>query len=255
MNTKNVYFISVLIFLFGFIAGGIVFSTPAIFLDDSPPIGSGDGGQLACPEDAKLCPDGSAVGRTGPKCEFSECPAILPPEKDASCQSDADCPEGMSCIDLSQYPVGREGVPSNFRCWNNRHPLPICLSGDTRISTPSGDVLVKDMKPGMSVWTVDTDGKSVKGIILLVGKTPAPLWHQVVHLELSDGRELFVSPGHRVADGRKAGDIKAGDTLEGVYVASANLIPYNQEYTYDVLPSGDTGTYFANGILLRSTLK
>lgn len=27
-----------------------------------------------CPEDAKLCPDGSAVGRTGPNCEFAPCP-------------------------------------------------------------------------------------------------------------------------------------------------------------------------------------
>ena len=28
----------------------------------------------ACPMDAKLCPDGSAVGRTGPACEFAPCP-------------------------------------------------------------------------------------------------------------------------------------------------------------------------------------
>lgn len=28
----------------------------------------------ACTEEAKLCPDGSAVGRIGPNCEFTECP-------------------------------------------------------------------------------------------------------------------------------------------------------------------------------------
>lgn len=28
----------------------------------------------ACQMDAKLCPDGSSVGRTGPSCEFAECP-------------------------------------------------------------------------------------------------------------------------------------------------------------------------------------
>ncbi len=28
----------------------------------------------ACPEDAKLCPDGSSVSHIGPKCEFAECP-------------------------------------------------------------------------------------------------------------------------------------------------------------------------------------
>ena len=30
--------------------------------------------QKACTEEAKICPDGSAVGRTGPKCEFTPCP-------------------------------------------------------------------------------------------------------------------------------------------------------------------------------------
>ena len=28
----------------------------------------------ACTMDAKLCPDGSAVGRTGPDCTFPACP-------------------------------------------------------------------------------------------------------------------------------------------------------------------------------------
>jgi len=30
----------------------------------------------ACTEEAKVCPDGSSVGRTGPNCEFATCPAI-----------------------------------------------------------------------------------------------------------------------------------------------------------------------------------
>jgi hypothetical protein len=30
--------------------------------------------QQACTMEAKICPDGSAVGRTGPNCEFSPCP-------------------------------------------------------------------------------------------------------------------------------------------------------------------------------------
>ena len=31
-------------------------------------------GGVACTMEAKLCPDGSAVGRTGPNCEFAPCP-------------------------------------------------------------------------------------------------------------------------------------------------------------------------------------
>lgn len=32
------------------------------------------GGPQACTQEAMLCPDGSAVGRTGPNCEFAACP-------------------------------------------------------------------------------------------------------------------------------------------------------------------------------------
>ena len=31
-------------------------------------------GEVACTAEAMMCPDGSAVGRTGPNCEFAECP-------------------------------------------------------------------------------------------------------------------------------------------------------------------------------------
>ncbi|MDO8511728.1 MAG: hypothetical protein Q7S57_00505 [bacterium] len=30
---------------------------------------------VECTQEAKVCPDGSAVGRTGPNCEFSVCPS------------------------------------------------------------------------------------------------------------------------------------------------------------------------------------
>ncbi len=39
---------------------------------------------IACTEEALICPDGSAVGRTGPNCEFAPCPkinSILSPEE------------------------------------------------------------------------------------------------------------------------------------------------------------------------------
>lgn len=43
------------------------------------------GAGTACTQEAKLCPDGSAVGRTGPNCEFAECPS------ESSC-GDSACP-------------------------------------------------------------------------------------------------------------------------------------------------------------------
>lgn len=37
------------------------------------------GGGPMCTTEAKICPDGSGVGRTGPNCEFAPCPAAGTP--------------------------------------------------------------------------------------------------------------------------------------------------------------------------------
>jgi hypothetical protein len=42
--------------------------------------------------------------------------------------------------------------------------------------------------------------------------------------------------------------------FDGSTVVSARRIAYRGGFTYDLLPSGPTGTYFANGVLLGSTL-
>lgn len=43
----------------------------------SVPPSHGDDHGVACTMDAKVCPDGSAVGRQGPHCEFAKCPGEL----------------------------------------------------------------------------------------------------------------------------------------------------------------------------------
>lgn len=218
------------------------------------PVTDGSGGAVACTMDAKMCPDGSYVGRTGPNCEFAPCPVSIPPPSGTmgSCTSDADCAEGYSCIDAS--PVVREGT-QNLRCWKNGAPRPICLSGETRIGTPTGEVLVKNIHAGDVVWSVDKNGEKIAVPVLLSSHTNAPTDHHVVHLTLRDGRELFASPGHKVADGRTLGSLRAGDVFETSLVAEATLVAYHEAYTYDILPEGDTGMYVANGMLLQSTLK
>jgi hypothetical protein len=82
----------------------------------------------------------------------------------------------------------------------------------------------------------------------------APVDHTVVHLVLADGRELYASPGHPLADGRLLGSIAAGDQVDGTAVTSADRVPYGSGTTFDLLPSGPTGTYWADGVPLASTL-
>lgn len=53
-------------FLIAFLIGGFV-------------IGKNNSNKpVACTLEAKICPDGTNVGRTGPKCEFTKCPDVTP---------------------------------------------------------------------------------------------------------------------------------------------------------------------------------
>jgi len=104
------------------------------------------------------------------------------------------------------------------------------------------------------VWTLDASGRRVASTIVQVGSTPVPPTHRVVRLQLADGRLVLVSPGHPLPDGRPVASLGVGDTYDGAVVTSADLAPYDGGRTFDVLPAGDTGVYWANGIELGSTL-
>ena len=122
------------------------------------------------------------------------------------------------------------------------------------IDTPGGAVRVEDLKVGEPVWTQDEAGRRVIGSILQTGHVKVPSTHQMIHITLNDGRELWVSPGHPTADGRKMGNLRKGETLDGSQIASVEKVPYNQTFTFDLLPSGATSYYWANGIPMGSTL-
>lgn len=132
---------------------------------------------------------------------------------------------------------------------------PICLARGTRIATPSGEIAVELLRVGDLVWTADAEGRRVAAPLAAVGSTPVPATHQVVALRLEDGRVLELSPGHPLADGRIAGMLVVYDTVDGARVMSAAREPYLGGATFDVLPAGATGQYWANGVALRSTLR
>ena len=132
---------------------------------------------------------------------------------------------------------------------------PICLARDTRIATPSGEVAVDQLRVGDVVWTQGEHGEHVAAPLVAIGSTPVPSTHQVVRIVLADGRTVLVSPGHPTADGRHVGDLRAGDVLDGARVVSAERQDYDGGFTFDVRPAGATGAYWANGVLLLSTLR
>jgi hypothetical protein len=163
-------------------------------------------------------------------------------------------PQQASRIDGTIDERGNVTIAS--RTPSGQPPCPICLARGTRIATPSGDVAVEDLRVGDAVWTLDAvDGARVALPLVEIGSTPVPATHRVVHLRLDDGRAVDVSGGHPTADGRKVGDLRAGDGYDGAVVVSAELVPYTGGATFDVLPEGATGVYWANGVLLGSTLR
>ncbi len=133
-------------------------------------------------------------------------------------------------------------------------PCPICLARGTRIATPGGEVAVEALRPGDPVWTLDRLGRRVGAAVVQVGSTPVPADHQVVRLVLADGRTVLASPGHPLRDGRPVAALRDGDPYDGSVVASVDRIRYDGGRTFDLLPSGGTGVYWANGIELGSTL-
>ncbi|EPA04486.1 hypothetical protein BG20_I2303 [Candidatus Nitrosarchaeum limnium BG20] len=137
----------------------------------------------------------------------------------------------------------------------NDRPCPICLSEDTVIDTPNGNVNIKDVNQGMRVFTQDTSGNKQTVEILKTGKTLVSPDHKMVHIVLVDNRELYGSPNHPTVNGKTLEQLQTGDILDGAKIKKIEIIPYTGTYTYDILPSGDTGFYWANEILIKSTLK
>lgn len=70
-NNKGIAPIIIILIIVGFLAaaGGAYY----FFVKKTPK-------QVACTMEAKVCPDGSSVGRTGPDCEFAACPIAVPNE-------------------------------------------------------------------------------------------------------------------------------------------------------------------------------
>ena len=162
---------------------------------------------------------------------------------------------GSAAYEMVSGTVRVDGLVSvSTRVASGPPVCPICLAASTLIATPRGDVRVTEIHVGTVVWTKGTDGSRVAAPVIEVGSMDAPPGHMMVHLVLADGRELLVSPGHKTADGRAAGSLRVGDAVDGSTVTTWELVPYADGRTYDLLPAGTTGDYWANGILMASTL-
>jgi hypothetical protein len=154
----------------------------------------------------------------------------------------------IGLIDLHGTINISDRVPEVLTC-------PVCLAAGTRIDTPLGPIAVEELRADVLVWTLDLQNQRVARPILTVSSARVGPEHLMVHLSFSDGRELWVSPGHPTADGQQVEQLISGGGYDGAVIQSTRLERYAGGRTFDLLVAGDTGFYWANGILLASTLR
>jgi len=135
-------------------------------------------------------------------------------------------------------------------CYPAGCPVPICLSAETRIKTPTIEKVVTDLKE--SDFVISDNGKLVK--IKKTSKTEAKK-HKILKITFHDATTLEISPNHPTSDRKLFKELKIGDLIGGKQIIEIKEILYKYKYTYDILPDSETGNYYANGVLIGSTLK
>ncbi len=190
-------------------------------------------------------------------------PPSAPPidtTNDAHC-TDARPGPTHECVQECGPPVAQQGDPPPGWQWltaadaasRRQYGCPICLPEDTRIATPQGDRPITTLAIGDEIWTLDEHGRRVRARIIHVGSTPVGRAHQLVQATLADGRVMRASAGHPDTAGLAVGGLAHGATLSGSTIVAIERVPYDGARTHDVLPSGSTGIYWADGVALRSS--
>jgi hypothetical protein len=105
---------------------------------------------------------------------------------------------------------------------------------------------------GDLVYTVD-HGERVVAPIVRVNRRPVSQ-HALVRVTLAGGSVVEMSGGHPTAAGGRFDALEVGDRLGAAEIVSLETVPYDDPFTYDILPASDTGTYFVGDGWVGSTL-
>ena len=131
---------------------------------------------VACTMEAKLCPDGSAVGRTGPNCEFAEC------------ANGIDYTSASADLIKVESPVPGEAVGKNFSVegvargtWFFEASFPVILTDwDGKIiadgiATAQDEWMTEEYVPFEATLTFDKPSYGKNGFLILRKDNPSGL--------------------------------------------------------------------------------
>ena len=187
------------------------------------------------------------------KCEKAPCQDVTCIGTATCCEAEC-CKAGELCCNVNAGASRTACTPATDK---GTCPLGcaqcVCTAPSTPIATPSGERPISELKVGDLVYSVH-HGKLVAVPVILTNRVPVTGLHHMVEIRLSTGRVLSISPSHPTSDGRTFADLAKGDALDGVALDAVRRVPYTEAYTYDILPDSDSGTYFAGGVLIGTTL-
>jgi hypothetical protein len=123
------------------------------------------------------------------------------------------------------------------------------------VLTPAGEVEIAKLRAGDPIVTISADGRRTRATVLRVARQSVVTAHEMVVLQLDGGRTVRGSALHPLADGRALGEIRLGDRVDGSVVTAVSREPFAGGATWDLLPGGETGIYFIDGVPLGSTLR
>jgi hypothetical protein len=202
--------------------------------------------------DGELCtggypaPCGSTIEDRIGSCAPAACPQgeCDTPGLDCTCRLDF---EGGECVEAS-------GPLGSGRCRNANGTCSACrcASPDTLIATPDGERPIATLRVGDLVYSLD--GEQIRAVPLLRVNRVRAVNHHVLRVRFTSGAGFEMSPGHPLADRRALAMLSPGSELMGGTVESVETIPYAHSHTYDILPASSSGSYFASGVLVGSTL-
>jgi len=201
---------------------------------------------------------GTVCAGPNPYCNNGKCDK--PPCQGTTCAVGTNCCEAECCkagelcceVNAGASRIGCTPATAKGTC-----PLGcaqcVCSAPSTPIATPTGERPISELKVGDLVYSLDHG--ALKAVpVVLTNRVRVTGAHQMVEVRLSSGSVLSISPSHPTADGRTFADLRSGSRLEDVELVSVRRVPYQEAYTYDILPDSDSGAYFAGGVLIGTTL-
>jgi len=121
-----------------------------------------------------------------------------------------------------------------------------CLHPETKIDTPNGTSFLENLEPGDEVYSQDEHGNRITARVEVTLCRQVKPNHSLLKVDAPRGT-LFASGLHPVAD---------GSPIEHIYLLSPRFraTELGIHYTCDIAVTGPTNTYWAEGLLLKSSV-